>query len=665
MKNILIKRMSAITNLATIPEKELQWLVEHGSFKIFEAGTVIGPKGKAIEHLWIILSGNISISVDRGMGDHLVTEWKEGEVSGMLPYSRMSAPPGDNYIKEKSEILSIAVKLFPEMVQYCPKFTAHTVHCMVDRARSFNTSEFQELDKLKSRFFANISHEFRTPLTLILGLLDSFNKDKTPESQEKDIEIMRRNANRLLELINQLLELSKFEAGSARLKASPHNLAIYLKRLTNSFTSIAETKEIKLSFIDKRKNPDEHMEVFFEESKFEKIILNLLSNALKFTPKSGHIDVTLDKSKQNAVFSVKNSGPGIAKDKLPYIFDRFYQEDASSTRSHEGTGIGLSLVKEIVSIHHGTINVSSTKNVETIFTIKLPLDSDHLNDDEISYDTNTPQKNIQLQEIKVNETDYESKSQSETLVLVVEDHSDLRHYIRDQLNSQYKVIEAENGSEGLKRAEQEIPDIIISDVMMPEMDGYELCHEIKINEKTNHIPIILLTAKAATENKLEGLETGADDYLIKPFNPDELKARVRNLIKSRQDLRRKFSSEMLLRPSEITVPSTQKAFLEKLTSTIEAHLEDENFSVEVLGKEIGMSRSQMHRKLCALTNQSATEFIRTFRLHRAAQLIEQDAATLAEIAYKVGFNSQAYFSRSFQETFSCSPSEYRKRKQKN
>lgn len=664
MNSQLVNRLSKIPSISGIPENELFWLVENGKFGTYEPGFVIGPKGKPIEFMWIILSGNISISVDRGLGPHHVTEWKEGEVSGMLPYSRMSAPPGDNYIKEKSEILSIPVKIFPEMIMNCPAFTAHTVHCMVDRARSFNTSEFQELDKLKSRFFANISHEFRTPLTIILGLLDNFQNKKNKEA-ENDIEVMRRNAHQLLDLINQLLELSKFEAGSAKLKAGPHDLANYLLKITNSFVSIAETKSIVLSLDDKGMNTAKKHEVFFEESKFEKVIFNLLSNALKFTPENGYIKVALNTTDDSAIFSVSNSGPGISEENLPYIFDRFFQADSSSTRDYEGTGIGLSLVKEIVALHHGSISVSSKPNEETKFTIKLPLGSSHLKDDEIDYNTETFNPQINVDNFITDNLTEETLSESNTLVLVIEDHADLRKYICDQLKNEYKVLEADNGADGLAKAEQEIPDIIISDVMMPKMDGYELCNSIKSNEKTNHIPVILLTAKASTENKLEGLETGADDYLVKPFNPEELKVRVRNLIKSRQELRKKFSAEMLLRPSDITVPSTQKVFLDKLTSTIESHLEDENFNVEIIGREIGMSRTQIHRKLKAITNQSATEFIRTFRLHRAAQLIDQDAGSFAEIAYQVGFKTQAYFCTSFQELFGCSPTEYKKRSAQN
>jgi DNA-binding response OmpR family regulator len=236
--------------------------------------------------------------------------------------------------------------------------------------------------------------------------------------------------------------------------------------------------------------------------------------------------------------------------------------------------------------------------------------------------------------------------------LIVEDHPDLRLFIREHLAADYKIIEAENGKSGLKKAKETMPDLIISDIMMPEMDGYELCKRLKIDEKTNHIPLILLTAKAATEDKLEGLETGADDYLVKPFNPEELKVRVRNLIKLRQQMREKFSAEMLLKPGEVT---------EKLISIIEEQVNNEDFSVEMLGEKIGMSRVHLHRKIRAITNRSPSEFIRNFRLQRAAELIKQDAGNIAEIAYMVGFNSQAYFTRCFQEQFGCSPSEYKRR----
>jgi DNA-binding response OmpR family regulator len=353
------------------------------------------------------------------------------------------------------------------------------------------------------------------------------------------------------------------------------------------------------------------------------------------------------------------------------LFDRYYKVHKAESGLFEGTGIGLALVKELVELHKGTISVSSEYDV-TEFTIGFPLGNAHLTETEIIHDS----KEIiseKFEVFSVEEITEEISSVSDktltkdtkNIVLIVEDHSDLRKYIRENLTDNYQVIEAPNGKEGLSKAVEIIPDLIISDVMMPEMDGYTFCKKVKTTETTNHIPVIMLTAKAATEDKLEGLELGADDYLIKPFNPDELKLRVRNLIKTREQLRQKFTSEMVLKPAEVVVPSSQVQFIEKIKSIIENNLEDESFSVDKLFEEMGMSRSQLHRKLKAITNHSTTEFIRNFRLHRAAQLILQDAGSMAEIAYKVGFNSQAYFNKSFQDLFGCSPSEYKKTQNQN
>jgi DNA-binding response OmpR family regulator len=332
----------------------------------------------------------------------------------------------------------------------------------------------------------------------------------------------------------------------------------------------------------------------------------------------------------------------------------------------EGTGIGLALVKELVELHKGTITASSEYDV-TEFTVKLPLGKTHLKDDEILKDStdyiSQKYETFSSEEItdEFPDTSVDKPVKDEqNIVLIVEDHGDLRKYIRENLSDNYNVIESPNGKEGLSKALEVIPDLIISDVMMPEMDGYTFCKKIKADDKTNHIPVILLTAKASTEDKLEGLELGADDYLIKPFNPDELRLRVRNLIKTREQLRQKFTLEMVLKPADVIVPSTQMQFMKKIQGIIESNLEDESFGVDKLASEVGMSRSQLHRKLKAITNQSTTEFIRNFRLQRAAQLILQDAGTMGEIAYKVGFNSQAYFNKSFQEVFGCSPSEYKK-----
>ncbi len=580
------------------------------------------------------------------------------------------------------------------------------------KMKEFEAQKLQEIDHLKSRFFANISHEFRTPLTLILGGIHKLITRSDTQIFQSDFEVMQRNASRLLQLINQLLDLAKLEAGGMKLEASRGDMGRFLRQVFASFASMGEAKGIQLLFnnapiIAEAGFPAIY--VYFDGDKLEKVFYNLFSNAFKFTPREGRIDVTVSVGNQKdsgfgsqrdypgkntyrpsgiasrpafsgvkpvKIFNseiveirISNTGPGIPAEKLPFIFDRFYQVDDATTRQYEGTGIGLALVKELVDLHRGEVTVESAEAEETAFIVRLPLGKLHLKNEEITEEAEEP---IDIPDLEAQTPEATTVSPEEepvngisdkTLILVIEDHSDLRKFIREQLIPEYAVIEAENGEAGLQKAAELIPDLVISDIMMPEMDGYELCRRLKTSPKTNHIPVILLTARAAPEDKLEGLETGADDYLVKPFNPEELKIRVRNLIRLRQQMREKFSAEMLLKPSDVTVPSTQKVFLERLRTVIEEHLDDEDFSVEKLGQEMGMSRAQIHRKLRAITNQSASEFIRSFRLQRAAELIKQDAGNIAEIAYMVGFNSQAYFTRCFQEMFGCSPREYKRKTQ--
>jgi signal transduction histidine kinase/ligand-binding sensor domain-containing protein/DNA-binding response OmpR family regulator len=535
--------------------------------------------------------------------------------------------------------------------------------------KDFESKKLQEVDQLKSHFFANISHEFRTPLTLILGLLQKFEGKTSDKSDLEDYGVMKRNAVRLLQLINQLLELSKIESGKAKLSASENDIVGFVKRIFASFASYAEQKNIKLLFNNKKLNEEsaERINLYFDKDKMEKIISNLISNAVKYTPDGNEIEVKTTTQNDFAFINVINTGVTISQADINHLFDRYYKVHSAESGLFEGTGLGLALVKELVELHKGKISVTSEYDV-TEFIVSFPLGKAHLNADEIVESAKEEKQVLEFSELEkleitdqntLTSKDLELKSEKD-IILVVEDHNDLRKYIKDSLSENFNVIESPNGKDGLENALDKIPDLIISDVMMPEMDGYTFCKKIKSNEKTNHIPVILLTAKASTEDKLEGLELGADDYLIKPFNPEELKLRVRNLIKTREELRKKFTSEMVLKPAEVIVPSSQVQFMERIKSIIEANIENEAFGVDQLSDKAGLSRSQLHRKLKAITSQSTTEFIRNFRLQRAAQLILKDAGSMSEIAYKVGFNSQAYFNKSFQEFYGCSPSEYKR-----
>mgnify|MGYP000061885062 CR=1 FL=1 len=523
------------------------------------------------------------------------------------------------------------------------------------------TDSLRNLDQLKSHFFANISHEFRTPLTLVLGQIESVMASSLHTKEKAKLQVANRNARRLLTLINQLLDLSKLEAGSMEINAESHNIVSFLKSLFYSFESLAETQEIVLKF----ESDFENVPVNFDPDKMEKIFYNIVYNAIKFTPKGGEIKVSIQMDKEFVNIKVKDTGIGISSESLPHIFDRFYQADGSSTREHEGTGIGLALTKELVELHKGKIEVKSKigEGTEVIITFPISEESDKSVADNL---LNKNTDNYLLDEAELNSPELKSTTQSklsiteQEIILVIEDNSDVRSYICEQLESEYKIFEASNGEEGIVIAQKEIPDLIITDVMMPRMDGYKFGKMLRKDERTSHIPVIMLTAKAGLDDKIRGLETGVDDYLIKPFSAKELKVRVRNLIYQRKQLRKRFSIAAVIKPSEVTTLSVDKVFLDKVISFIESHFAEEQFSVEHLAEEMNMSVSQLNRKLNALIDQPPGQLIRSFRLQRAADLLKQNAGSVAEICYKVGFNDQAYFSRAFKKQFGCSPSEFKK-----
>ncbi|HSP86933.1 MAG TPA: two-component regulator propeller domain-containing protein [Ignavibacteriaceae bacterium] len=542
------------------------------------------------------------------------------------------------------------------------------------------TDTLRNLDQVKSHFFANISHEFRTPLTLILGQIESVLSSNIENKEKGKLQVANRNARRLLTLINQLLDLSKLEAGSMELKAEQHNIVSFLKSLFFSFESLAESKKITLKF----ESEFENIPVVFDPDKMEKVFYNLVSNAFKFTSAQGEIKVSItvrhaefisasstkweipkqvrdDNTKDFVEISVKDNGIGIPADRLSNIFDRFYQVDSSSTREHEGTGIGLALTKELVELHKGKINVYSKEGEGSEFIISLPLGD--LNNEKNYLDPLVNSFTSVNNNAEIVETNSESRFQvfenKREIILIVEDNSDVRSYIREQLEMDYHIVEASNGEEGIAKAKKEIPDLIITDVMMPKMDGYQFSKQIRSDEKTSHIPIVMLTAKAALDDKIKGLETGIDAYLTKPFSAKELKVRIKNLIYQREQLRKRFSKSTVIKPSEVTAISVDQEFLQKVIMIIEKHFDDEKFDVEKLAGEVYMSASQLNRKLNALIDQPAGQLIRSLRLQRAADLLKQNAGTVAEICYKVGFNDQAYFSRAFKKQFGVSPSEFK------
>ncbi len=556
--------------------------------------------------------------------------------------------------------------------------------------------KLKELDVLKSHFFANISHEFRTPLTLILGPVEKHLPSIKDQSLKQDLNVVQRNALRLQRLINQILNLSKIESGKMKLQVSEQNVVSLVNGYVQSFESLAKQKNINLVF-----NSDvENLKIFVDKDKIEKILYNLLSNAFKFTDEGGRIEISVHSS-QSSVHSsqsedygkatadwrlktadfpdpcvsltISDTGRGIPPEKLDHIFDRFYQADDSYTRDHEGTGIGLALTKELVKLHHGEIRVESEIGKGSTFTVILPAGKEHFKPDEIVATVKSEDQNedilAQHPELKTHNensiNENSSSDESKPILLIVEDNADLLSYIRGYLDESYFVLEARDGEEGLQEAIKNIPDLILSDVMMPKMDGFKLCSSLKSDERTSHIPVILLTARASSESKIEGLETGADDYLSKPFDATELKIRIKNLILQRQKLREKFAGDFwkenklpVLQSVASGLNQMDKQFLQKALDVVNQHLPDTDFNIEIFAREMALSRQQMHRKFRALVNQSATEFIRTIRLKNAADLLTQKSGTVSEIAYDVGFNTLSYFTKSFQEQFGVTPSEY-------
>jgi len=524
-----------------------------------------------------------------------------------------------------------------------------------------------EIDKIKSRFFANISHEFRTPLTLIQSPIKKRLAEATSPKDLREYTVINQNATRLLQLVNQLLDLSRLESGALALKASNAELISFVTPIVEAFQSLAEVKMIQLS-LDFQASA---ISIYLDPEKLDKIINNLLSNAFKFTPSGGEVTVSVrsfNKSERfpdgYAEIQVTDTGIGIGKEHLPKVLNRFYQVDSSQTREYEGTGIGLAITKEFVELHQGELTISSELGAGTSVMVRLPLGKSHLHEGEFTEEeirrveqqtaTESVSKGI------LSDNGHSLIYQPAETILIVEDHDDLRHYIRENLAEQYHIIEASNGEQGIELALSQIPDLIISDVMMPKVDGLQLCKKLKNDEKTSHIPIIMLTAKADIESKLEGLGTGADDYIPKPFDINELQLRVLNLIQNRKKLQEKYARQVLLKPGALEVKSADERFLQKILTIVEEHVGDTSLGVDSFAREACMSTAQLYRKLTALTGYTPNDFIKHIRLQRAADLIDKKVGNIADVAYQVGFNNLSYFAKCFKEKFKTTPSEFSK-----
>ena len=527
------------------------------------------------------------------------------------------------------------------------------------------TKRIEENNLAKLDFFTNISHEFRTPLTLILGplqqILASYNG--TNEMYKKLL-VIEGSANHLLGLINRLMDFRKLENHQVTLESAEGNIVKFTKEIFLSFIEYAKDGGYTYTF----ESTDEEIPVYFDRYKLERVFYNLISNAFRYTPKDGNIHLKISHDNEHLFIAIEDSGVGIAAEHIDKIFDLFFEVPMHNNvqkNYNKGTGIGLSIVKNIVKLHKGDIDVTNKETEGVIFKVTLPLGRAHLLDNEIITDfkisDDIDQYTAQLDTAEITEPedidDFVVDDKKQT-ILIVEDHKVLRSFMKNLLKEDYNIIEAENGKVAFEKALQHLPNLIISDVIMPEMVGTELCSKIKENLKTSHIPVILLTSRTSLVYKFEGLESGADDYISKPFNLTEFKLRVKNLLISNERLKNKFTSEDNFIPSEITVSSLDEELLKKAFRIVEENISNEQFDIPLFCTELGVSRTMLFLKIKAWTNYTPNEFIHEIRLKRAAQLLEQNKLTVSEISYKVGFNNPKYFSKCFQKKYGETPTQF-------
>lgn len=513
-----------------------------------------------------------------------------------------------------------------------------------------------ELYTLKQQFFTNISHEIRTPVTLILSSINRlFEKGEMLESKQiKSAHTIRKNSNLLLQLVNELLDIRKLETNDIHLKITESDFVSYCKEIFLSFTEIASDRAIDYTF----NSQEPKIELWFDKNQLEKVLYNLLTNAFKFTKNGGSISIDIETDNEAVYLIVKDTGIGMSEAYMSKIFNRFYQIKNAETNEKSGFGLGLSIAKEIIELHKGSIEVKSEKNKGSIFEVRLLKLKAHFFENEIEKPEVINDQGLDtIKHLKQKIVKNEVKKES---ILIVEDNIEIQESLKEILNNEFLILQAFNGEEGLKMASENFPDLIISDVMMPVMDGIEFVKKLKSNTFTSHIPIIILTARTTLKNTMEGFETGADDYIAKPYDEELLKARITNLLNNRRLIREKFISDNLLNPRELAISSPDQLFLERLYESLEPNLESNNLKAEQIAREIGMSHSVMYKKIKALTGLSYVEFIRDYRLSIAKQLIQDLGYSVSDACYKVGYSDRKYFSKLFKDKFKKNPSEFLK-----
>jgi len=519
------------------------------------------------------------------------------------------------------------------------------------------SKKLRELDKAKSSFFTNISHEFRTPLTLISGTIQKelTHKDLT-ESKRASFEMIQRNSKSLLSLVNQLLDISKVESATLKLSVSQSDLLTFTGVLSDSFTDLAKQKNINYQVYYK----PTAIKTWYDKQVIEKILVNLLANAFKYTPIKGKVISSAEIVGKSFHFEIKNTGKPLTTNEIKRIFNRFYQIDDKAS----GTGIGLSLVKELVKLHKGTVQVKNLDDKWIVFTLQIPINLEAYKHKEVQENTEYIESIPSLNNKKNTSEQTEQLIENSTdkpLLLIVDDHADIRKFLGDLFKESYQILKARNGQEGIDIALEQIPDLIISDIMMPVKNGIELCNTLKVDERTSHIPIIILTAKKGEEHTIKGIQTGADDYMTKPFNNELLQLKVKKLLENVKKLQKRYSQELILKPTDIAISSVDELFLEKLQTVIDTSLVESSFSTNDFCHAVNMSRMQLHRKIKALFGITTTQFIRNQRLKLAKDLLQNSDVNISQIAYEVGFNDPTYFSKCFKEVYDCTPTEYVKK----
>lgn len=509
-----------------------------------------------------------------------------------------------------------------------------------------------EFDQLKIKFLTNLSHEFRTPISLIMGPLENLGEKEADADKQRQLTMVKRNARRLLNLVNQLLDFRKLEDHELKLNCDEADIVAFLKETAESFRDIAERKQIRFSF----ESGLEQFHTIFDRDKMERIVFNLLGNAFKFTGKNGEVNLAIRQGTTpgDMVIVVSDTGIGLSAEEQHHIFDRFFQGNAHASIMNQGSGIGLSITKEFVRLHGGTITVYSEPGNGSMFTIHLPLEqiqapiltiAQPVGPKEMPPPSGQPKPDF-------------APVPDQLKVLIVEDNDDLRTYLRDNLSPIYSIIEAADGKDGWQKAISRHPDVIVSDISMPNMDGIELSRKIKSDKRVSHIPIILLTALTESAYQLKGLETGASDYLTKPFSFEILNVKIRNLVQLNQQLRETYTRRLNVKTPVAAVQSEDEKLMLKVTQYVESNLDSANLSVEELSKQVYMSHASLYRKIVDLTGETPVEFIRSIKLTKAAELLERSEMKISEIGYAVGFTTPNYFTRAFKAKFNVSPSEY-------